>query len=135
LRSWKEKEAVKVNKQDAIGYLEDLLATCDCLNFHCGRHDEAIKMAISALEQQLTGGWIPATGFTVIDTETGQYPDMCNIARREEWSENLIYCDIEGFAITEDGYLIAFDECGNMAYCPEDRFKIISEPYKEDNDE
>lgn len=42
-----------MNKQDAIGYLEDLLATCDCLNFHYGRHDEAIKMGISALEKQI----------------------------------------------------------------------------------
>ena len=103
-------------------------------NFLGKSMDKHINVAISVLEQQLNGGWIPTTGFTVIDTETGQYPDMSNIARFEEWAESLIYCDIDGFAITEDGYLIVLDDCGNMAYCPEGRFKIAPEPYKEVSD-
>lgn len=28
----------------------------------------------------------------------------------------LIYCDIEGFAISEDGSLYLLDECGNYCY-------------------
>lgn len=63
-------------------------------------------------------------GFTVIDTKTGKYPDIENIALKEDWAKDLIYCDIEGFAIQEDGTLILSDECGNYAYCPLGRFKI-----------
>ena len=63
--------------------------------------------------------------FTVIDTKTGEDPDLREIALNEEWANHLIYCDMEGFAICEDGHLILMDECGNHAYCPEGRFEII----------
>jgi hypothetical protein len=63
-------------------------------------------------------------GFIVIDLETGKEPDMMNIALNEEWARGLIYTDMEGFYIGEDGTLILADECGNYAYCPADRFKI-----------
>ena len=69
--------------------------------------------------------------FTVIDTKTGQYPDTWEIARKEEWAKCLCYCDIEGFAVEEDGTLVLLDECGKVAYCPEGRFRIIPEPPKE----
>lgn len=62
--------------------------------------------------------------FTVIDKKTGEYPDTEKIALEEEWAKELIYCDIEGFAIEEDGTLVLLDECGNVAYCPKDRFEI-----------
>lgn len=62
--------------------------------------------------------------FTVIDKKTGKYPDTEKIALEEEWAKELIYCDIEGFAIEEDGTLVLLDECGNVAYCPKDRFEI-----------
>ena len=71
--------------------------------------------------------------FRVIDKRTGKEPDCYDceqFALTEEWAQNLIYCDIEGFAITEDGALILCDECGNVAYCPQNRFKIIFEPAK-----
>jgi len=42
-----------MNKHNAIGYLEDLLTTCDCIRFHLGKYDEAIEIAISALEKQI----------------------------------------------------------------------------------
>lgn len=64
-------------------------------------------------------------GFDVIDVKTGKYPDVWKIARKEDWAQNLTYCDIEGFFIGEDGQLILADECGNFAYCPPDRFRII----------
>ena len=62
-------------------------------------------------------------GFTVIDTKTGKYPDVEKIALKEDWAKGLIYCDIEGFAILEDGDLILADECGNYVDCPLGRFK------------
>ena len=57
------------------------------------------------------------TSFTIIDNTTGNYPDCEKIALEEEWAKGLIYCDIDTFAITEDGNLILMDDCGNSAYC------------------
>lgn len=65
--------------------------------------------------------------FTVIDTHTGEYPNLWSIARRCKWAKHLMYCDMEGFALTEDGTLILMDECGGIAYCPPDRFEIVWE--------
>ena len=62
--------------------------------------------------------------FNVIDSKTGEYPDLENIALTEEWAKGLMYCDMEGFYINEDGNLLLMDECGNYAYCPEDRFLV-----------
>lgn len=66
--------------------------------------------------------------FTVIDKKTGEYPDVEKIALKEEWAKNLIYCDIDSFAIMEDGTLVLIDDCGNIAYAPKDRFEIRLEP-------
>lgn len=63
--------------------------------------------------------------FTVIDTKTGEYPDLWDIALHEEWAQDLMYCDMEGFATLEDGTLILMDECGRFTYCPEGRFQIV----------
>lgn len=62
--------------------------------------------------------------FTVIDRKTGEYPDLWEIALKEDWARNLMYCDMDGFYIGEDGELILVDECGRFAYCPLDRFEI-----------
>lgn len=70
--------------------------------------------------------------FNVIDKNTGVYPDVEKIALTEEWAKNLVYCDIDGFALHEDGNLVLLDDCGNVAYCPPDRFDIVLE--QEDND-
>lgn len=67
---------------------------------------------------------IKRTDFKVIDPKTGEYPNLEHIARDEEWAQNLIPCDMEGFCINEDGNLLLMDECGNYAYCPEDRFQV-----------
>ncbi len=61
---------------------------------------------------------------TVIDKRTGRYPDVEKIALEEDWAKNLIYCDIDCFAICEDGSLLLMDDCGNVAYCPTDRFEV-----------
>ena len=65
--------------------------------------------------------------FTVIDTKTGEYPDLQKIALKEGWAKGLIYSDMEGFAVTEDGSLILMDECGGYSYCPAERFKVVIE--------
>ena len=103
-------------------------------------NEKELDMAISALEQQLNGGWIPVTerlpeenghynsltaGFTVIDNTTGEYPDTEKIALTEDWANKLIYCDIYGFALLEDGHMLLVDDCGNAVHCPPDRFKVI----------
>lgn len=62
--------------------------------------------------------------FTVIDNTTGKEADEWEIANKEEWAKDLCYCDMSGFAITQDGSLILMDECGAFAYCPSDRFTV-----------
>jgi hypothetical protein len=65
--------------------------------------------------------------FTVIDNKTGEYPDLYEIALKEDWAKRLHYCDMDGFAITEDGTLLLMDECGQFVYCPADRFTVVWE--------
>lgn len=64
-------------------------------------------------------------GFTVIDNETGTYPDCEVIALTEEWAKSLMYCDVDTFAFTEDGSLILIDDCGRFAFCPDGRFTVV----------
>ena len=63
--------------------------------------------------------------FSVIDLLTNKRPDTEKIALTEEWAKNLIYCDVAGFYIGEDGMLILTDDCDNVSYCPHDRFKVV----------
>ena len=70
--------------------------------------------------------------FDVVDTKTGEYPDLWKIALTEEWAKGLMYCDMDGFAIREDGSLILLDECGNCVSCPQGRFELRRPPEKED---
>ena len=70
--------------------------------------------------------------FDVVDTKTGKYPDWERIAREESWAKGLVYCDMDGIAIREDGSLILLDECGNCVSCPPDRFEIRRPPEGED---
>lgn len=65
------------------------------------------------------------TEFDVIDTKTGNYADLQKLALKEEWAKGLVYCDMEGFAIEQDGTLMLLDECGHCAYPPEGRFKLM----------
>lgn len=65
--------------------------------------------------------------FRVIDKQTSKEADAYEIALHEEWASCLVYCDMEGFAITEDGSLVLMDECGNVVYCDADRFKVVFE--------
>lgn len=66
--------------------------------------------------------------FKVIDPRTGKEPIFDhNHIFKEKWFKDsaLIYCDIEGWYIGEDGFLILVDECGNVGYPPTDRFKVV----------
>lgn len=63
--------------------------------------------------------------FKVIDKQTGAEPDLWEIALQEQWAYGLIYCDMEGFAVMEDGSLILLDECSQYRFCPPDRFEIV----------
>ena len=72
--------------------------------------------------------------FDVVDTTTGKYPDWERIAREESWAKGLVYCDMDGIAIREDGSLILLDECGNCVSCPPDRFEIRRRPLEGEED-
>lgn len=63
--------------------------------------------------------------FIVIDSRTGKEADEYEIALHEKWANKLMYCDMEGFAILQDGSLILCDECGQFEYCDMERFKIV----------
>ena len=66
------------------------------------------------------------TTFHVIDRQTGREADPYDIALNEDWAKGLMYCDMEGFALLEDGTLILTDECGRYEFPPDsDRFEIV----------
>ena len=63
--------------------------------------------------------------FHVIDTKTGAEADTYNIALNEDWAKRLVYCDIDGWAVTEDGSLLLLDDCCNCVYADTERFKVV----------
>lgn len=63
--------------------------------------------------------------FHVIDKRTGKEADPYEIALKEDWAKDLCYCDMEGFAIEEDGTLLLLDECGRHESCDPDRFEVV----------
>lgn len=62
--------------------------------------------------------------FIVIDEQTGKEADTYNIALHEDWAKHLCYCDMDGWAIQDDGSLLLLDECGRYAYADRERFKV-----------
>ena len=72
--------------------------------------------------------------FHVIDKTTGKEADPYEIALNEDWAKSLCYCDMEGFAILEDGTLILTDECGRFEFIQEnDRFEIVWDKVTDEN--
>jgi len=65
------------------------------------------------------------SGFTVIDNETGIYPDCDKIIESEEWAEPLRHCGFDHFAMTEDGTLHLLGADGDLVDPPADRFKVL----------
>ena len=76
--------------------------------------------AITMLKEQKHG-----ETFIVIDTKTGEEADTYDIALHEEWAQHLCYCDMEGWAIEDDGTLLLVDECGRFEYADRERFKVV----------
>lgn len=73
--------------------------------------------------------------FWVVDKKTGREADPGWIALKEDWAKDLIYCDMEGFAILQNGELILVDECGHWEPCPEGRFEVVkSDPEESENE-
>lgn len=53
--------------------------------------------------------------FKVIDALTGKEADIEKIALSEDWAKRLVYCDMEGFFIGQDGQsLILADACEKL---------------------
>lgn len=82
---------------------------------------------LAELEDKIERGRLVELPFAVIDKQTQKEADDYKIVLEEDWAKVLCYCDMDGFAITQDGDIILLDECGKYAYCPYDRFEIITE--------
>ena len=100
---------------------------CDATISGRANHPEEM---LAEWNRRAYGPNIAKPSFTVIDTTTGEDPDVEQIALKEPWAEGLIYCDIDGFYVGEDGRLSLIDECGNARWCPEGRFSVV---FGEDN--
>jgi len=61
--------------------------------------------------------------FRVIDTITGKEPSEDVIYQLAEQGR-LVYCDIDGFYIGEDGEICLIDDCGNATWLDGERFKV-----------
>jgi hypothetical protein len=109
-----------MSHEDAIKWLENLKQDIGQL-----RHEDlwpyaqAIDEIIATMEEQKH-----SETFIVIDNKTGKEADTYNIALHEDWAKHLCYCDMEGWAIEEDGTLLLVDECGRFAYADRERFKV-----------
>lgn len=82
---------------------------------------------LAELEDKIENGTLVEFPFCVFDKKKNKEADFYKIALKEDWAKCLCYCDMEGFAITQDGMLILLDECGRYTYCPDNRFKVVDE--------
>lgn len=116
-----EKAIMKIEKHIPSGY--DYTPTCR--NPSCaGRLTK--KWTNEAVAIEAWNSRAERKTFHVIDKKTGQEADSWEIALNEDWAKHLCYCDMEGFAILEDGTLILADECGRFEFIQEeDRFEIV----------
>lgn len=113
------------DRDKAINMLtvDELLEELD----YCGYdpyYDSLRKPVIAEIRRRLKEQKHGET-FTVIDTKTGKEADEYNIALHEDWAKHLFYCDMEGWAIENDGTLLLVDECGQFAYADRERFKVV----------
>lgn len=82
---------------------------------------------LAELEDKIENGTLVEFPFCVFDKKKNKEADCYKIALKEDWAKCLCYCDMDGFAITQDGMLILLDECGRYTYCPDNRFKVVAE--------
>ena len=115
---------------DAIELRQRMCALCnqDYSDEPCEPSDCVFVRAINEAPTLTPPNETSLLEFDVVDTTTGKYPDWERIAREESWAKGLVYCDMDGIAIREDGSLILLDECGNCVSCPPDRFEIRRPP-------
>ena len=126
-----------IDRQDAIDALKKIMFTH---LFECGEYigedtrEVSIMNAEKALDVIETLPSAERKTFHVIDKTTGKEADPYEIALNEDWAKSLCYCDMEGFAILEDGTLILADECGRFEFIQEnDRFEIVWDEVSDEN--
>lgn len=109
----------ELTRAEVIEALEYLISE-DCCDT---QHDyiREIERAIELLRRDAEG----IRSFRVIDTKTGKEADTYEIALHEDWAKHLIYCDIDGWALGDDGSLMLIDDCGRFAYADRERFKVV----------
>lgn len=107
-----------MTRQEVIKALEYLISgdCCDTQYDYVREIEEAIDLLKHNDGEQT---------FTVIDRKTGKEADTYKIALKEKWAAGLIYCDIDGWAIGDDGSLMLIDDCGRFAYADRERFKVV----------
>ena len=82
---------------------------------------------LAELEDKIENGTLVEFPFCVFDKKKNKEADCYKISLKEDWAKWLCYCDMNGFAIAQDGMLILLDECGRYTYCPDNRFKVVAE--------
>lgn len=104
-------------------------ACCDDCDEDCGKCEINFNalVRLAELEDKIENRTLVEFPFCVFDKKKNKEADCYKIALKEDWAKCLCYCDMEGFAITQDGMLILLDECGRYTYCPDNRFKVVAE--------
>lgn len=105
-----------MTKQEILEHFRDI----DFAYNDSSKLDTLSRMIDELLKEQEHG-----ETFSVIDTKTGKEADEYEIALHEDWAKHLCYCDMEGWAIENDGTLLLVDECGQYAYADRERFKVV----------
>ena len=106
---------------------EQTIENLKCVIADISEQCEELKAENAVLRERLKRAIEPP--FVVIDKRTGKEANEYTIAMHEEWAAGLTYCDMEGFAISQDGTLLLIDECGVYRTCPYDRFEVAPETY------
>ena len=88
---------------------------------------EKVVNRLAELEHKIENGTLVEFPFCVFDKKKNKEADCYKIALKEDWAKCLCYCDMNGFAITQDEMLILLDECGRYTYCPDNSFKVVAE--------
>ena len=91
-----------VERENVIKHFEHLL------NAAKGNYQDFVDLTVDAGEEILAMLKEQKHGdtFTVIDTKTGKEADEYEIALHEDWAKDLCYCDMDGWAIMDDGPLL-----------------------------
>lgn len=69
--------------------------------------------------------------FKVIDKQTGKEADIQQIVQ-EDWAYKLVYTDVIGFLLGDDGCLYLADSCGNFVPCDLNRFEVAISALEEE---